>query len=337
MTQPQNPSRVASRIRAVDGPYSRILGIGAYRPSRVVTNEEMCTIIDSTPEWIEQRTGIVERRWINDNESLEQMAFDAAEKALRRAGITGDQLDCVIVSTVSHGLLTPGLAPMVAHRLGTTGAAYDISAACAGFCHGLAQADGLIRAGAARHVLVIGAETLSKHTNFSDRSTAFLFADGAGAAVVGPSDEPGIGPVVWGSDGGSAHVINSDRRYDEPGEGAPKLTMDGQPVFKWASTFVARQTLTMLERAGLTPDDLEIFIPHQANNRIIDAMMRTLRLPEHVVVARDIAQQGNTSAASIPLAIEGFYDKGEDISGKLGLIVGFGAGLVYAGQVIRLP
>ncbi|GAB3702500.1 beta-ketoacyl-ACP synthase III [Mariniluteicoccus flavus] len=328
---------MSTQIKTTEGTYAKILGTGAYRPSRVVTNEEMCTMIDSTPEWIEQRTGIVERRWVAEGEDLEQMSYAAALQALERSGLTAEDLDCIIVSTVSHSLVTPSLAPILAHRLGTHAAAYDISAACAGFCYGLAQADGLIRAGHARHVLVIGAETLSHHTNTSDRSTAFLFGDGAGAAVVGPSDVPEIGPVVWGSDGANAHVINSDRRYDEPGEGAPKLTMEGQPVFKWASTFVARQTLEMLEQAGLTPDDLEIFIPHQANNRIIDAMMRTLRLPEHVVVARDIAQQGNTSSASIPLAIEAFHDHGVDVSGKLALIVGFGAGLVFAGQVVRLP
>ncbi|OYO17331.1 3-oxoacyl-ACP synthase [Enemella dayhoffiae] len=319
-------------------PYSRILGFGAYRPSRVVSNEEMCTIIESTPEWIEQRTGITERRWSTKEETLAVMSESASRQAIERAGIAPEQIDLVIVATVSHHQITPGLAPQLAYALGAgTAAAYDISAACAGFCHALAQADALIRTGAATHALVVGAERLSQITEFSDRSTAFLFADGAGAAVVGPSDTPGIGPVVWGSDGASAEVIHAPLTTEWEGEGLPKLKMDGQPVFKWASTSVARKTVEMLDRAGITVDELEVFIPHQANNRITDAMIRTLRLPEHVTVARDIKKQGNTSAASIPLAIETLYAEGQGHSGQVALIVGFGAGLVYAGQVIVLP
>ncbi|OYN93765.1 3-oxoacyl-ACP synthase [Enemella evansiae] len=327
------------QIQAPAGsPYSRILGFGSYRPSRVVSNEEMCTMIESTPEWIEQRTGITERRWANADETVMLMSKRAGEQAMERAGLTPDEVDTVIVATVSHHQTTPGLAPQLAQELGAgTAAAYDVSAACAGFCYGIAQADALVRSGASTNVLVVGVEKLSEITDLTDRGTAFLFADGAGAAIVGPSDTPGIGPVVWGSEGEAAEVIHTPMIPDYEGEGMPKLHMDGRPVFKWASTTVARKTLDMLHRAGISVDDLEVFIPHQANNRITDAMIRTLKLPEHVTVARDIKQQGNTSAASIPLAIETLYAEGQGHSGQIALIVGFGAGLVYAGQVIVLP
>lgn len=320
-------------------PFSRIMGIGSYRPARVVDNAEMCTIIDSTDEWIVQRTGISERRWAADHETIQYMSVGASRMAMERAGVTGADIDCVIVATVTHMTQFPAIAPQIALELGAQGApAYDISAACAGFCVGLAQADGLVRSGAASHVLVIGVERLTDITNFNDRSTAFLFADGAGAAVVGPSDEPKIGPVVWGADGAAADVLKMTEMWEDY-EGGPNPTiyMEGQAVFKWASQTVARKTTEMLDKAGLSVDDLDLFIPHQANNRIIDAMMRTLRMPEHVTVARDIKRQGNTSAASIPLAIETLYEQGQAKSGQTALIVGFGGGLIFAGQVIVLP
>lgn len=320
-------------------PYSRIRGIGSYRPSRVVDNAEMCTMIESSDEWIVQRTGISERRWANEDETVLFMAVEAARMAMERAGVTGADVDCVIVATVTHMTQFPAIAPQIALQLGAQGApAYDISAACAGFCVGLAQADGLIRSGAATNVVVIGVERLTDITNFSDRSTAFLFADGAGAAVVGPSDEPKIGPVVWGADGAASDVLKMTEMWDEyEGGEKPTIHMEGQAVFKWASQTVARKTTEMLDKAGLKVEDLDLFVPHQANNRIIDAMMRTLRMPEHVTVARDIKRQGNTSAASIPLAIETLYEEGKAHSGQTALIVGFGGGLIFAGQVIVLP
>lgn len=329
---------MSKQISIVQGPHSGILGIGSYRPSRVVDNAEMCTMIDSSDEWIRQRTGIIERRWATEDETLMVMALGAARKAIDHAGLQASDIDAVIVSTVSHLTQFPAIAPQIATELGATdAAAYDILAACAGFCYGLAQADGLIRNGSATKVLVIGAEKLSEQLDKTDRTTAFLFGDGAGAAVVGATDEPGIGPVVWGSDGAAKDVIRLTRYWNEPSDEQPYIHMDGQPVFRWASTTVAKKTLEMLDRAGLTVDDLEVFIPHQANDRIIDAMIRTLKMPEHVTVARDISHMGNTSAASIPLAIEAMYERGEAKPGQLALIVGFGAGLVYAGQIIRLP
>jgi 3-oxoacyl-[acyl-carrier-protein] synthase III len=299
----------------------------------------MCTYIDSSDEWIQQRTGIRERRWVGEGETVETLALDAAKLAVERAGIDGSQLGAVIVSTVTYYHQTPSLAAKLAHRLGSTGAAFDISAACAGFCYGIAQAESLVRSGAATYVLVIGVEELSRFTNVHDRGTAFLFADGAGAAVVGPSDDNGIGPVIWGSDGSQSGAINQTLEWSEAlDQGAkPYIHMDGRAVFKWASGFIAEATTHVLEAAGVSPDELDVFIPHQANNRITDAMLRSLKLPKHVVVARTIKQYGNNSAASVPMAMDSLLSSGEAKSGQTALLIGFGAGLVYAGQVVTLP
>lgn len=320
--------------------YSRVEGIGSAIPSRVVDNHEMTTYIETSDEWIQQRTGIVERRWVAEGENVESLSLDAARKAMAHAGIEASDIDAVIVSTVSHLVQTPSLAAIIAAKLGTDGAAaFDISAACAGFSYGLAQADSLVRSGAARRVLVIGAETLSEITDLSDRATAFLFADGAGAAIVGPSEEPSMGPVVWGSDGDQADVIEMNRDWTEAvatGQ-TSQITMQGQAVFRWATSFIADAARRTLEASGLTPDELDLFVPHQANNRITDSMLRHLKLPETVTVARTIKNFGNNSAASIPIAIDAMLESGEASSGDTCLIIGFGAGLVYAGQVITIP
>jgi 3-oxoacyl-[acyl-carrier-protein] synthase-3 len=244
---------------------------------------------------------------------------------------------------VTHLHQTPAVATTIATELGANGAAaFDISAACAGFCYATAMADSFVRSGASKYVLIIGVERLSDMTNKTDRSTAFIFADGAGAAVVGPSDSQRIGPVVWGSDGEQAPLIRQTEPWDTAlrAEGQsvwPTLQMEGNPVFKWASYSMAKTAAEALDAAGVRPEDLDVFAPHQANMRITDAMFRALKLPSKVVVARDIARQGNTSAASIPLAIEALLESGEAKSGDTCLIIGFGAGLVYAGQVIVLP
>ena len=255
------------------------------------------------------------------------------------------------MSTVTHLYQTPAVATTIASELGAkSAAAFDISAACAGFCYGTAMADSFIRSGASKYVLIIGVERLTDMTNRSDRSTVFLFADGAGAAVIGPSEFAGIGPVVWGSDGDQAPLIQQTEPWDaalawdtesyrstEGDASWPTLKMEGNPVFKWASYTMAKTAAEALDAAGVRPEDLDVFAPHQANMRITDAMFRALKLPSRVVVARDIARQGNTSAASIPLAIEALLESGEAHSGQTCLIIGFGAGLVYAGQVIILP
>ena len=334
---------MAKAIQAPAGaPHARILGVGGYRASRVVTNEEMCRTIDSTDEWIRSRTGIEERRWATAEETVGFMAATAAEKALAAAGIGADRIGCVLVSTVSHFAQTPSLAVDVAARLGADGAAaFDISAACAGFCYGLALAQDMIRGGSAEHVLVIGVERLSDLTDVTDRNTAFLFGDGAGAAVVGPSPTPGIGPVAWGADGHQADAIDQtfpwDALRERPDLGFPALRMKGQQVFRWASYQMVPVALRALRQAGIEAADLDAFVPHQANMRITDAMVKALKLPAHVPVARDIARTGNTSAASIPLAMERMIEQGEAPSGGLALLIGFGAGLVYAAQVVVLP
>lgn len=319
---------------------SRIAGVGSFLPRRIVSNEEMCTMIDSSDEWIQQRTGIVERRWASDDEPLLLMVTEASRKALAHAGIDASQVDAIICATVTHFSQTPALAPLLAHELGISDpAAYDVSAACAGYCYALAQADALIRTGAATTVLVVGAERLSDITDKGDRSTAFLFADGAGATVVVADDTPGIGPVVWGSDGSQGHVIaqTKDFRDAVPEGRMPTLAMDGKPVFRWATTFIADAASKILEETGVSPAELDVFIPHQANNRITDSMLRHLSLPEEVVVARSIRHIGNTSAASVPIAMDELLSSGQASSGQTALLIGFGAGLVYAGQVVALP
>jgi 3-oxoacyl-[acyl-carrier-protein] synthase-3 len=321
--------------------HSAVLGLGHHRASRIVPNAEIVDAIDSSDEWIQQRSGIVERRWATPEETVQSMSVSAARAALEDAGLQPGQLDCVIVATVSHMLQTPAVATAVAHELGSTAAAFDISAACAGFCHGLALASDLVRAGSATHVLVIGVERLSDITDPTDRGTAFIFADGAGAAIVGPSDVAGIGPVVWGSDGEQYDLIRQREDWrDVVAAGQtrmPHLVMQGNAVFRWAAYTMAKIADETLTRTGLSTDDLDVFVPHQANMRIIDAMARSMKLPDHVTVARDIAHQGNASAASIPLALRQLVLDGEARSGDKALLIAFGAGLSYAAQVIRVP
>jgi 3-oxoacyl-[acyl-carrier-protein] synthase-3 len=247
----------------------------------------------------------------------------------------------VVVSTVSHFSQTPAIATEIADKLGTNkAAAFDISAGCAGFGYGLTLAKGMIVEGSAEYVLVIGVERLSDLTDLEDRATAFLFGDGAGAVVVGPSPEPAIGPTVWGSEGDKSETIKQTvpwNEYDSSTGKFPAITQEGQAVFRWAVFEMAKVAQQALDAAGISSDDLDVFIPHQANERIIDSMVKTLKLPEHVTVARDVRTTGNTSAASIPLAMERLLATGEAKSGDTALVIGFGAGLVYAATVVTLP
>ena len=325
---------------SVGSPFARILSVGAATPSRVIDNEYLLQYIDSSDEWITQRTGIRERRWIGEDEDIKTLSLTAGRQAIERAGVDVAEIDAVILSTISHYHQTPALAPQLATELGLTdAAAFDISAACAGFSYGLAQAEALVRSGQARYVLLIAGETISEITDLTDRGTAFLFGDGAGAVLVGPSETNGIGPVVWGSDGSQAGVIWQTKSWqDAVADGTwPKLGMDGRAVFKWATGFIAQAAKKALEEAGITADQLDVFIPHQANSRITDTLLRYLKLPENVVVARTIQTLGNNSAATIPMAMDALLASGEAKSGQTALIIGFGAGLVYAGQVITLP
>jgi 3-oxoacyl-[acyl-carrier-protein] synthase III len=332
----------ASLSPSAGSQHTAILGIGSYRPSRVIPNAEIIERIDSSDEWIQQRSGIKQRRWATPEETVQSMSVAASREAMERSGVEVGQIDAIIVATVSHMFQTPAVATAIAHELGTNRpAAFDISAACAGFCHGIALASDMVRGGSAKHVLVIGVERLSDLTDVGDRSTAFIFADGAGAAVVGPSDEPGIGPVVWGSDGQFYDHIRQREDWRDVLTAAepvmPHLTMQGNPVFRWASYEMAKVAQLTLDRTGIGPDDLDVFVPHQANMRIIDAMARSMKLPERVRIARDIAEQGNTSAASIPLALDRMMEEGDAKSGDLALLIAFGAGLAYAAQVVKVP
>ncbi len=321
--------------------HTRILGLGGVRGELVVTNDELVGPIDSSDEWIRQRTGIVTRRRAGADTDVLDLAEGAARAAIANAGLTGADIDAVILSTVTYFHQTPSGAAIIADRIGATpAAAYDISAACAGYCYGIGQADALVRAGAARHVLVIGAEKMSEFVDPTDRSISFLLGDGGGAVVIGASDTPGIGPTIWGSDGSQAQAIRQTHSWldvRDHGAGWPTLRQEGPSVYKWAVFKMAPIAQQAMEAAGVGPDDIDVFIPHQANMRIIDQMIKQLKLPDTVVVARDIADTGNTSAASIPLATERLLREGQVSSGALALQIGFGAGLVYAAQVVVLP
>jgi 3-oxoacyl-[acyl-carrier-protein] synthase-3 len=321
---------------------SRIVSTGSYRPARVITNEEICTWIESSDEWIRERSGIVERRWAADDESVVDMAEAAAQKAIAASGLAPSDISMVLVATVSHPYQTPSAAAELGERIGAHGAAaLDVAAACAGFCYAVGLADTLIRSGESEHVLVVGVEKLSDFVRRDDRGSSFIFADGAGAVVMSPSDHPGVGPTVWGADGAQKDAITMTQNWieyrDDQTLGFPALKMQGQQVFRWAVGEMAGVAQQALEAAGITADDLVAFVPHQANNRITDAIVRSLKLPEHVHVARDIVTTGNTSAASVPLALDRMLESGDVGHGGYALLIGFGAGLAYAAQVVELP
>lgn len=308
----------------------------------MVSNDEVCSRIDSTAEWIESRSGITSRRFAAPDETLVAMAAAAGGRALADAGVTVDRLDCVIVASMSNLVQTPPLAVAVAHELAATGSAgFDISAACAGFCHAVAVAGHMVCAGEATHVLVVGVERMTDIVDPADRGIAFLFADGAGAVLVGPSTSPGIGPTIRGADGDSLHALRMTASWHDfradPTLDPPTMTMDGRRVFRWAVETVVPACRRMLDAAGLRPSDLAAFVPHQANLRMTEVMVDRLALPDSVTVARDVTTSGNTSAASIPLAIERLLTTGRVARGEPALLVGFGAGLNFAGQVALLP
>jgi 3-oxoacyl-[acyl-carrier-protein] synthase-3 len=312
-------------------PGARILSLGEYRPRRRVTNHELAERMDTNDEWVQSRVGIAERRWASDDETLVEMSVAAGGKAVAASGLDVTDIDLVLLATTSPPKAIPGLAPRVAHQIGIPRpGAFDINAGCAGFCYALSAAADAIRAGSARNALVIGGERLSDYTNLDDRTTAVIFADGAGAVVLGPSDEPMVGPVVWGSDGDLHDAIAIP-------ENETGMSMAGQAVYRWATTKLTDTLLEAMRRAGVGPDDIDVFAPHQANLRIVELMAKRLGLPERTVIARDIVRSGNTSSASVPLALSALLESGEARSGDLALLLGYGAGLTFAGQVVVLP
>jgi len=321
--------------------FTRIYSYGAARGDLVVPNEELIGPIDSSDEWIRQRTGIITRTRASHDVSATDLATTAALEAIEKSGVAPGLIDLVIIATISNVRQTPSMAAVVADRVGANpAAAYDANAACAGFSYAVTQADALIRSGAAHYALVIGAEKLSDIVDPTDRSISFLLGDGAGAVVVGPSDTPGIAAPVWGSDGSKADAVgmNSTLTQFRDGEAEwPTLRQEGQTVFRWAVWDMAKVAKQALEVAGVEASDLAAFIPHQANMRIVDEFAKQLGLPETVMIARDIATTGNTSAASIPLATHRLLEEHPELSGGLALQIGFGAGLVFGAQVIVLP
>ena len=312
---------------------AKILAFGGYQPDKVVTNDDLAKLVDTNDEWIRARVGIQSRRVARDDETVADMAEAAGAKALAASGLEPADVDLVIVATCSPEVPLPNVAATVGYRLGIPApGAYDLNAACAGFCYAMANASDAIRAGTARHVLVIGSEKMTAWVDPADRSTSIIFADGAGAAVVGPvaDGEPaGIGPVAWGSAGDMAEkIIIADRNSF--------LHQEGQAVFRWTTTALHPIAAQACERAGVAVSELSAFVPHQANLRIVEAIARRLGVPRERV-ADDIVHAGNTSSASIPLALSRMVERGELKSGSPALLLGFGAGMCYAAQVITVP
>ncbi|CAN1496933.1 FabH 3-oxoacyl-[acyl-carrier-protein] [Candidatus Nanopelagicaceae bacterium] len=339
---------MSKMIASKTGSESQILAVGSYRPKRLVPNSEIVDRIESSDEWIQQRTGIESRRFADETETVLDMATWAAEDALKKAKLSITDIDTIIVATITFPFQAPSAATAILQRLGhPKAAAFDINAACAGFSYGVAMAHDFIKSGTSKTVLVIGAEKISDFTDPDDRATAFIFADGAGAVVIGASQDAGIGPVEWGSDADNRDAIqmnpswmevrDTETQLTKAGSKWPNISQEGQKVFRWAVFSMSKAALKALESAGLTVNDIDAFIPHQANVRIIETMAKEMDMPDSVIIADDIRKNGNTSAASIPLAMDALLQKHPELHGKLALLIGYGAGLVYAGQVVKLP
>jgi 3-oxoacyl-[acyl-carrier-protein] synthase-3 len=311
--------------------HSRILGMAEQRPAGLMTNDDLPDTLDTSDAWIQQRTGIKSRRIAGPDETVVTMSSDAARKALADAGVDPSQVGLVVLATCSMPQPIPGGAAQIATAIGAAQAgAFDLNAACAGFCYALAVASDAVRTGSVEYAVVIGAEKISHWLDWTDRSSAILFGDGAGAAVVGPSSEPGISPVVFGSDGSAYGLI------DMTPEPANRLRLDGPAVFRWATTSLAKVALSICEAAGVTPDQLNAVVLHQANLRIINSIARQIGAT-NAVVASDVVDAGNTSAASVPLALARLRREGAVSSGDLALTLSFGSGLTWAGSVVVVP
>lgn len=312
---------------------SRIAAVGHYQPAKILTNEDLAGMVDTSDEWIRSRVGIRTRHIAGADEPVDELAAHAGAKAVAAAGLAPDAIDLVLVATSTAIDRSPNMAARVAARLGIPSpAAMDINVVCAGFTHALATADHAVRAGGATRALVIGADKMSEVADWTDRTTCVLVGDGAGAAVVeacGPGEEAGIGPVLWGSVPEMGNAVRI--------EGTPPLfAQEGQSVYRWATTQLPPLARKACERAGLTPADLAAVVLHQANLRIIEPLAERIGAV-NAVVARDVVNSGNTSAGSIPLALSKLVERGEIVHGDPVLLFGFGGNLSYAGQVIRCP
>ncbi|WP_030203251.1 beta-ketoacyl-ACP synthase III [Streptomyces sp. NRRL S-87] len=312
---------------------SRVVALGHYQPAKTLTNGELAAMVDTSDEWISTRVGIRTRRVAGPDEPVDLLAAEAAAKALAQAGATAADVDLVLVATSTAVDRSPNMAARVAARLGMgSPAVMDINVVCSGFTHALATADHAIRAGSATRALVIGADKMTEVTDWTDRTTCVLVGDGAGAAVVEAvpeGSEAGIGPVLWGSVPEMGHAVRI--------EGTPPVfAQEGQSVYRWATTQLPPIARKVCERAGVTPEELAAVVLHQANLRIIEPVAQRIGAV-NAVVARDVTESGNTSAASIPMALSKLVERGEVESGAPVLLFGFGGNLSYAGQVIRCP
>ncbi|SKY49156.1 3-oxoacyl-(acyl carrier protein) synthase III [Mycobacteroides abscessus subsp. abscessus] len=270
------------------------------------------------------------------------MGIKAGRTAIANALLSGSDIDAVILATNTHLLMTPAGATKVATELGANGVpAFDVTVGCAGFGYGMALAADMVRGGSATHVLVIGAEQLSVTLDMTDRTNCFIFGDGAGAVVVGPTEDQQLGPVIWGSDGSQYDAIRQDIDWvtflDGDRVQRPYVRLQGTAVFRWAAFEMGKVAQRALDAAKIGAEDLDVFVPHQANTRINDLLAKTLHLPEGTPVANDIEYTGNTSAASIPLAMEDLLSTGKAKPGDTALLLGYGAGLSYAAQVVKMP
>ncbi|MFF4018970.1 beta-ketoacyl-ACP synthase III [Streptomyces sp. NPDC001544] len=312
---------------------SRITAIGHHQPAKVLTNEDLAGMVDTSDEWIRSRVGIRTRHLAGPDEPVDELASHAAAKALAAAGLAPADIDLVLVATSTAIDRSPNTAARVAARLGIPEpAAMDVNVVCAGFTHALATADHTVRAGAASRALVIGADKMSAVTDWADRSTCVLVGDGAGAVVVeacGAGEEPGIGPVLWGSVPEMGHAVRIEGT-------PPRFAQEGQSVYRWATTRLPAIARRACERAGVAPEELAGVVLHQANLRIIEPLAEKIGAV-NAVVARDVTESGNTSAASIPLALSKLTEQGALFSGDRVLLFGFGGNLSYAGQVVRCP
>ena len=321
--------------------HTRIYALGAARGNQVVSNDDIAGPIDSSDEWIRQRTGVATRNRAAEDQSMMDLAVEASKEAIAKSGVDPSEIGAVILATISFPYQTPSGASLLSELVGAhDAAAYDISAACAGYCYGIAQADALVRSGLCKYVLVVGAEKLSDFISPTDRTISFLLGDGAGAAIVGASDHPGISKTIWGADGSSWDKVGMTGSILDFRDGKtpwPTLTQEGQTVFRWAVWEMSKVAKQALDAAGIEASDLSALVMHQANLRIIDEFAKQMKLPDTVVIAKDIVETGNTSAASVPLAMHRILEEKKVTSGAFALQIGFGAGLTFAAQVVELP
>jgi len=313
-----------------------ITGLGCRVPDRVVTNDELAQYVDTSNEWIMERTGIRERRMASKEEALSDVALPAARIALEQAGIEGKDVDLLVVATVTPDMAFPSTAAILADRLGATeAAAYDLSAGCSGFVYAVAQAYGMVAGGLSKRALVVGGDLLSRILDWKDRSTLVLFGDGAGAVVLETSEEPGFLGFELGADGAGGENLwlpgSGSRIFEEPDR---YVKMNGREVFKFATRILVQSAQDVLDRCGVTVDDVDVYVPHQANVRIIDHATRKLGFPSEKVVV-NVERYGNTSSGSIPLALADAVADGRLRKGELVLMTGMGAGLTWGSALMR--